>query len=326
MDESKVNSFDDMMSVADAKLNAPIEPITRKVVPESRRSEPEREAPEDNPRDEERKEPGDGEPEAEPEFEVDEQRYTRAQIRELNAKAAKVAEADQIRRTAEYLLQHPEEYARVRREQGLEREPEAKPEPKVNRGPDPVDDVNGWKYARFNQYVDYLRQRNQTATADQITAQVEQDHTHARTERMHEILLEERAERKAQQQKTEKEQAQWRQDQEAVGIARVLTPLFNKYPEAATAQGQKMVEALIIRAVHLGEGVDYEGIVKDVQQQRRAILREYSQDKRAMANGTAPASGRGGTARGSRAKLADSLPADFSSLSKYAEMRERGEI
>lgn len=332
MDEAKVSSVDDMMAAADARLNAPIEPITTKVMPAGRGADP---APEDQPEPDDG-DPGDetggapaADPEPEPEssMDVDGERLTTAQVRQYKRDAARVKEADEARRAAQYLLQHPEEYARVRREHGLEAPPsqERQPAPAAT-GPDPVDDPRGWKYERFNQYVAYLQQNGRTATHEVITAQVEQDHVHARTDRMHQVLLEERAQRAKDAEQVERDRAQWRQDQEAAQIARALTPLFTKYPQAATPQGQEEVEALIIRAVHLGNPVDYEAIVRRVHDRSISAVRDWSQKKRAMAGATGVAAGRGGNAQGSRAKLKDRLPADLSSLSEYAERASRGEV
>jgi hypothetical protein len=324
MDETKVASSDDILMAADERLHAPIEPITKKISPAARSAPAESETvTEDEPGESEEGKEGD-EPEAS--YEIDGERLTASQIREARQHATRVREAEDAIRTSQYLLQHPEEYERVRREHGLA--PATAPAPTerpANRGPDPVEDPNGWKYARFNQYIAALQQRGQTATAEAITAQVEQDHVHARTDRMHEQLMEERQQRARDRQEQEKAQAQWRQDQEAQQIDRTLTPLFKKYPAAATQKGQELVEALIVRAIHLGRPFDYESIVREVSETRKGIIREYSQAKKAMASGTSVASGRGGSAQGTRAKLADTMPADVSSISEYAERRSRGE-
>lgn len=332
MDEKNVNSFDDLLAAADAKLNAPIEPITKPATSVTGRQA----APEDNPADDERHDEGDPgdedngggqDPEPEASFDVDGEKLTTAEIRQLKRDAQRVKEADEAQRAAQYLLRHPEEYERVRRENGLApRTPAPAPEVKPqSTGPDPVEDVNGWKYARFNQYIEYLQQRGQTATVEAIQAQVEIDHDKARTNRLMETIAEERAERKKDAERREQEQAAWRLDQEAAQIARTLNPLFQKYPKAAGPEGQEEVEARIIRAVHLGQPVDYEKIVKAVHERNGGVIRKYVEDKRAMAGGAGPAVARGGSARGARPKLQDTLPADFSSISRYAEMKERGE-
>lgn len=328
MDETNVQSTDDILAAADARLNAPIEPITKKVV-EPARTEA---APEEPETEEESTEEDEPEPETEEEssLEVDGERLTSSQIRQLKKDATRAKDLDETRRAAEYLLQHPEEYARVRREHGLEPAPAPEPaKPTAPAGPDPVDDGDRWKYLRFNQYVAYLQQHGQTATPEAIAAQVEKDHSEARTNRMHEILLEERAERKKQAAETERQQAGWRQEQEAHAIARTLTPLFQKYPEAATPDGQEEVEARIIRAVHLGHAVDYEAIVKAVHTRNggaaQTAVKKWVSQKKAMAAGAGPAVARGGSAQGSKAKLRDTMPADISSISAYAEMKDRGE-
>lgn len=321
MDADKVASADDILAAADARLNAPTEPTAKSKaagIPRSERSESESVT---------EGEPEEGEEETtdeEPSIEVDGERLTASQVREARSTTARIREAEEAIRTSQYLLQHPEEYERVRREHGLAPAPTPPPAP-VNRGPDPVDNPDTWKYARFNQYLDALRQRGQTATTEAIMSQVEQDHVHARTNRMHEQLMEERQERQKDRERQVQQQAQWRQDQEAAQIDKTLTPLFKKYPEAATPKGQEMVEALIVRAIHLGRAFDYESIVKGVHEQNRGVIRDYSQKKKAMAAGTAVAAGRGGSAQGTRAKLYDTLPADVSSISEYAERRSRGE-
>lgn len=324
MDENNVQSSDDILAAADARLNAPIEPITKKVVETGRSADPDPEESEGEP-----SEDGEPEPEAEEEssLEVDGEKLSTSQVRQLKKDAARAKDLDETRRAAEYLLQHPEEYARVRRQHGLDPEPEAKTSPPPT-GPDPVDDGDRWKYLRFNQYVAYLQQHGQSATPEAITAQVEQDHVTARTNRMHEILLEERADRKRQAAETEKQQAVWRQEQEANSIARTLTPLFTKYPEAATPDGQEEVEARIIRAVHLNQTVDYEAIVKAVHVRNggaaQAAVKKWVTQKKAMAAGGG--SIRGGSAQGARPKLKDSMPADISSIAEYAERASRGEV
>lgn len=326
MDESKVQSSDDILAAADARLNAPIEPITKKVVEAGRVADPDPEEPEGEPSEE-----GEPEPEAEEEssLEVDGEKLSASQVRQLKKDAARAKDLDETRRAAEYLLQHPEEYARVRRQHGLEPDPATQPVKSATpTGPDPVDDGDRWKYLRFNQYVAYLQQHGQNATPEAITAQVEQDHMTARTNRMHEILLEERADRKRQAAETEKQQAVWRQEQEANSIARTLTPLFTKYPEAATPDGQEEVEARIIRAVHLNQEVDYEKIVKAVHVRNggaaQAAVKKWVANKKSMAAGGG--SIRGGSAQGARPKLKDSMPADISSIAEYAERASRGEV
>ncbi len=325
MEPTEVQSTDDILAAADSRLNAPIEPITKKVVPEARAQDPEPEAALiDSDSDEDPNAGGDPEPEAG--VEVDGERLTASEVRQLKRDAARVKEADEARQAAQYLLQHPEEYERVRREHGLAPATPPKPEPKPeDHGPDPVDDARGWKYERFNQYVNYLASRGETATTQAIMQQVERDHDTAQTKRLHEILLEERAERQEDAKRREQEQAQWRQNQEAATIARTLTPLFQKYPQAATADGQEEVEARIIRAVHLGQPVNYEQIVKTVHERNRGVIKNWADNKKVMAGGAGPAVARGGSAQGSRTKLRDKLPADISSIALYAEMAERGE-
>lgn len=323
MDADKVASADDILAAADSRLHAAIEPVTKPKPGGASRSEP---SESESVQEGEPEEGDDAAADEEPSIEVDGERLTASQIRQGRAVQARIEEAEQAIRTSQYLLQHPEEYERVRREHGLVPAPAATPNPApVNRGPDPVDDPDRWKYGRFNQYVAALQQKGMTATHQEITAQVEQDHVHARTNRMHEQLLEERQERQKDKERREAEQAQWRQDQEAAQIDRTLTPLFKKYPEAATKEGQKMVEALIVRAIHLGESFDYDAVVRSVHEQNKGVIRDYSLRKKAMAAGAGAASGRGGSAQGTRAKLSDTLPADVSSISEYAERRSRGE-
>lgn len=333
MDAKGVNSTDDLMAAADAQLHAPIEPITKKVAPVLPREELSSEAEStSDPRSEEAAESVDGgeraESSARSAFEVDGESFTPEQIRQMKKDAQLVKDADQARKAAEYLLQHPEEYERVRRERGMQ-SPESAPkppeQPATPKGPDPVDQPQAWKYARFEQYVRELNRQGKQATSEQIAEAVEQDHVHARTDRMHEILVEERHQRAEEAKRVDKERAQWREEQEAASIARQLGPLFQKYPEAATAAGQEEVEARILRAVHLGQPVDYERIVQTVHNRSMDAVKSYSQRKRAMGESMAPASGRGGAAQGSRPKLSERLPADVSSIMEYASRAERGE-
>lgn len=332
MDADKVESSDDILAAADARLHAPVEPVTAKVTKGERREplpapQPEPERPSEEP---EREEPtGAGQPESEladePFLEVDGDRLTPAQVRQMKRDSARVADAEKAQRAARYLLENPQEYARIRREQGLETAPEPKPEPHRPAGPDPVDDPRGWKYDRFQLYVNYLSSKGQTAAPHEITQAVEADFREARAERVHEILLEERQERLQREKENEKRQAEWRQEQEVAQITRILNPLFKKYPEAASDQGQKDVEAHILRAVHLGEPVDYEGIVKMVHERSMGAVKEWTQRKRAIATGARAAAGGGGSAQGTRQKLVDRLPADISSITEGAERLSRGE-
>lgn len=321
MEPTEVQSADDILAAADSRLNAPVEPTIEPATKKGARSETPPPADSETAPANEETETTD-----EQSFEVDGESLTPTQIREMKQVAARVKDADKAREAAEYLLQHPEEYKRVRRQRGLASQPEPEREaPPQNTGPDPVEDARGWKYERFNQYVDWLQQNGRTATPAQITAQVEQDLVAARTERMHEVLLEERKERAAEKESNAKAQAQWRQEQESAQIARTLTPLFKQYPEAATTAGQEEVEARIIRCVHMGLPVDYEKIVRTVHERSIGAVREWAGKKRAMSAATGPASGRGGSAQGTKTKLVDSLPADVSSITEYAERASRGE-
>lgn len=323
MEPTTVQSTDDILSAADARLNAPEPEKPAKSTGDP--VEPPSEHSGSDGEDGGESEAG-GTPPAESTLEVDGEHLTPSQIRVMKRDAARVKEAEKAQRAAQYLLQHPEEYERVRRESGMA--PATPPEPKaapVATGPDPIDDPRGWKYVRFGQYVDYLNQRGQTATHQDITNQVEQDHVQARTERMHEVLLEERATRKRENADREQQQAAWRQDQEANQIAKTLTPLFEKYPQAASLDGQEEVEARIIRAVHLNQPVDYEKIVRSVHERNMGVVKKWAQDKKAMGAGTGAAVARGGSAQGSRQKLKDRMPADISSITEYAERASRGE-
>lgn len=327
MDADKVQSADDILAAADARLNAPAEPAAPATPPPSGDGDP---GDEDAGRGSRDVAP-DGEPSGrreEPTFEVDGERFTASQIRQMRTNSQRVSEAERATEAARYLLQNPQEYERVRRENGLASPANASPaapEPTRPAGPDPLNNAEAWKLARYHQYVDHLARNGQSATPQQIMAAVEADHREARNDRLVEMINEDRQARERQAQETERQQAQWRQDQEAVQIARTLGPLFERYPEAATPHGQEEVEARIIRAVHLGQPVDYEGIVRGVHDRGRATIKDYTQRKQNLATGTGPAVNRGGSAQGTRQKLQDKLPADVSSLSLYAEMKERGE-
>lgn len=330
MEPTEVVSVDDILAAADTKLNAPAEkPVAKPQASPDPDPEPEPSAPDGEPAGEkappEGEEPEDGEPAGEPSIDVDGEKLTPQQIRQLRADAQMGKQQEQDRLAAQYLIDHPEEYERLQRERGARPRAEKPAEPQQPAGPNPLDNPQGWKYDRFNQYVAYLSSQGKTATPDAIAAQVELDHVAARTEQMHADMMADRASRAEERAQVERNQAQWRQDQEANQIAQQLRPLFAKYPNAATPEGQKDVEAHIIRAIHLGEPVNYEAIVKRVHGSSAAAVKTWADKKKAMAAGTGVASGRGGSAQGSRQKLVDRLPADVSSIMEYAERAGRGE-
>lgn len=328
MDPTKVETADDIVAAADARaaqLENPTEPATSPEQPETPAG--------DLPAGPE----GDGEPEAPaagpddegaPTTPDSEPQLTTAELRELRTLAAKGKQADKDKATLRFLLENPDQFERLQRESGVA--PRAKetpkPEAQAPSGPDPVRDANGWKYARFEAYVTYLRSKGQTADPSAIQNQVEIDFYQARAERALEMVEEDRKSRETERSENEQKQREWQQQNEARAIGRQLIPLFKKYPQAATPEGQRDVEDAIVASVHRGESLDYEKIVKRVHERGARAVADWTQKKRALAGGTAAASARGGSPQGSRQKLADRLPADISSISEYAERASRGEV
>lgn len=334
MEPTEVTDFGDISAAADARLHAPPAEPTTTATPDTQPETPEagpddggeQGAPAPGPDDE-----GSPEPDGEKPLTAAEVRELRAQAESGKAAAAKASKAEKDALALQYLLEHPEEYENLQAARGVKpKVAAAAAEPAAVSvfagGPDPIEAELSWKAERFQAYVDHLRKNGKTAAVEDIQDQVEVDHGKATNIRLKELVLEERKERELDRAETAKKQEAWRNEQEASAIARTLTPLFKKYPQAASPDGQEDVHAAIISAIHQGKPVDYEAIVKRVHGRSAGNVKTWIDKKKAMASATTPASGRGGSAQGSRPKLADRLPADASSFSEYAERRARGEL
>lgn len=329
MDADKTETAGDILAAAEARLQAP-DPTPATTSSEQPDTPDEGSLPAGPDDDGEPEAPATGpDDEGDPTAPDSAPPLTAAELRELRELAAKGKDAEKSAAALKALLENPAELERLRREYGIKPvEPEraAEPETTTPRGPDPVTNEMGWKHERFNAYVKWLADNKKTAPVEKIQAQVEVDFYQARAERLYQMVQEDRTARETERAEAAKRAEAQKEQREAQEIARSLVPLFKKYPGAATEAGQQDVEDAIIAAVHRNQPVDYEKIVKRVHDRSQAAVREWTDKKRALAGGAAAASARGGSPQGSRKKLADSMPADVSSISEYAERRSRGEV
>lgn len=239
--------------------------------------------------------------------------------KELDAKEAKLVEDRRLSdERISQLLADDTELDRVRTQLGIKKAPVVAP---VSTDPDPMANEAGWKAAQIVKYLDHYEKKGQELPPmAAIREAVGLDYIEAKSKSIGErqAALERRiAEREAQ----EKDQAAKAASQRALDErSRQIDVVLAKHPELRTdATVRDDVEGQILLALHKGQKPDVEAIVKRVADRARGAVKNWTEKKKGLAAGAAPAQANGGGQAPAPGSMIDEVEASPQGLRDLAQ-------
>lgn len=245
--------------------------------------------------------------------------------RELDARESAFNERERLAREGiNRLLADPNEYARARKELGIET-PEAD-DPRAT-GPDPFKNPDAWRYQQTLAYQRLAERDGKTWTAPQIREAVERDLGETRAElyanRLDRI---ERAEQERERQGRETV-AQHKARMDADAQEKALGPLMTAaWPKGVPSEARENVDAHIALARARGQKPDLAAVVAKVSGLVQSTVKTYIAGKKDLAARTQAAASRGSGETPAPVNPIDRLPATLDSITAIGEMRAGGKI